>query len=122
MSKASPTLGCLIEISRDIYPFVCLRKPKCVGGITWPKHAHAQSQFGAVKTDLQHPCYYSFRLYARAALAWTKKKRSLRNEKLKANRASETEEQRKERLRIRHENKKTENHEKQRLATLKILK
>ena len=36
---------------------------------------------------------------------WTgkNKKRSLRNEKLKANRASETEEQRKERLRIRHE-------------------
>ena len=34
------------------------------------------------------------------ALAWTKKKRSLRNEKLKANRASETEKQRKERLRI----------------------
>ena len=31
----------------------------------------------------------------------TKKKRSLRNEKLKANRATETEEQRKERLRIR---------------------
>ena len=38
------------------------------------------------------------------------KKRSLRNEKLKANRASETEEQRKERLKIRRENKKTENH------------
>ena len=36
----------------------------------------------------------------RAALAWMKKKRSLRNEKFKANRASETEEQRKERLRI----------------------
>ena len=47
------------------------------------------------------------------------KKSSLRNEKL---RASETEEQRKERLRIRHENKKTENHKKQRLATLKRLK
>ena len=31
------------------------------------------------------------------------KKRSLRNEKLKANRTSETEEQRKERLRIRRE-------------------
>ena len=31
---------------------------------------------------------------------WTKKKRSLRNEKLRVNRASETEEQRKERLRI----------------------
>ena len=37
---------------------------------------------------------------ARAALAWTKKKRSLRNEKFKANRASGTEEQRKERLSI----------------------
>ena len=51
-----------------------------------------------------------------------KKKRSLRNEKLKANRASETEEQRKERLRIRRENKKTEDYEKQILATLKRLK
>ena len=38
------------------------------------------------------------------ALAWMKKKRSLRNEKLKANRASETEEPRKEMLRITHEN------------------
>ena len=36
----------------------------------------------------------------------TKKKRSLRNEKLEANRVSETEEQRKERLRIRCENEK----------------
>ena len=63
------------------------------------------------------------------------KKRSLRNEKLKANRTSETEEQRKERLRIRHEKdgarrrtkgKKrspdTDDYEKQRLATLKRLK
>ena len=40
-----------------------------------------------------------------------KKERSLTNEKLKANRASETEEQRKEMLRIRRKNKKTENHE-----------
>ena len=52
----------------------------------------------------------------------TKKKRSLRNEKLKANRASETEEQRKERLRIRRENERIENHEKQHLATRKRLK
>ena len=37
--------------------------------------------------------------YTLAALVWTKKERSLRNEKLKANRASETE-KRKERLRI----------------------
>ena len=34
-------------------------------------------------------------------------KRSLRNEKLKVNRASETEGQKKESLRIRHEYKKT---------------
>ena len=64
---------------------------------------------------------------------------SLRNEKLQANRASETEEQRKERLRIRRENDRarrrtkklkeekkrsseTEDHEKQCMATLKRLK
>ena len=41
---------------------------------------------------------------------------------LKQTNASETEEQRKERLRIRRENMKTENHEKQFLATLKRLK
>ena len=52
-----------------------------------------------------------YNYYARAALTWTKKKRSLRNEKLKANRATVIEEQRKEMLRIRLENKKTENHE-----------
>ena len=80
--------------------------PKCVGGIKWPKNALAQ--FWAVKNDPRH-LSYSFLLYgyARAALAWTKKKpeknRSLRNKKLKAKRASETEEQRKERLRIRLE-------------------
>ena len=41
----------------------------------------------------------------------TKKKHSLRNEKLRVNRASETEEQRKERLGIedKTENEKTEN-------------
>ena len=50
------------------------------------------------------------------------KKRSLRNEKLKVIRASEIAEQREKMLRIRCENKKTENHEKQRLATLKRLK
>ena len=57
-------------------------------------HAHGQSHFGAVNTDLCHPCY-SFRLHTRAALAWTKKKRSLRNGKLKANRASATEDREK---------------------------
>ena len=52
----------------------------------------------------------------------TIKKCSLRNEKLIANRASETEEQRKERLKIRRENEKIVNHEKHHLATLKRLK
>ena len=53
--------------------FVCLDMPKSVGGITWPKNAHAP--FWAVKHDLRHPCY-SFLLYgyARAALTWTKEK------------------------------------------------
>ena len=63
------------------------------------------------------------------------KKRSLRNEKLKANRTSETEEQRKERLMIRREKDRvrrrsmgkkrfpdTDDYEKQRLAILKRLK
>ena len=62
-SEVSPTLGCSIEISRDIYPFVCLRMakcvgeitwPKCVGGITWPKHVHAQSVWGARWTHTAH--------------------------------------------------------------------
>ena len=86
-SEARPTLGCSIEISRDIYMYVYMcvcHGPKSVGGITWAKRAHAQSQYWAVKSDP----YDSFRLYARAALAWTEEKRSLRNEKLKANRAS----------------------------------
>ena len=83
--------------------------------------ACSKSSFGLLKPTCDTRCY-SFRIYARAVLAWTKKKRSLRNEKLKANRASEIEEQIKERLRIRRENEKIENHEKQHLATLKRLK
>ena len=64
-----------------------------------------------------------------------KEARSLRNEKLKANRTSETEEQRKERLRIRREKDRarrrtkgkkrlpdTDDYEKQGVATLKRLK
>ena len=53
----------------------------------------------------------------------TKKKSSLRNEKLTVNRAPETE-QRKERLRIEDKTRKLEieEHEKQRLSTLKRLK
>ena len=53
-SEASPTLGCSIEISRDIYMYICAcvyRGPKRIGGITWAKRAHAQSQYWAVKSD-----------------------------------------------------------------------
>ena len=77
-------------------------------------------------------------IHARAALAWTKKKRSLRNGNLKQIEL-QTEEQRKERLRIgcekdrartinkilqeeKKRSSETEDHEKQRLATLKRLK
>ena len=77
--------------------------------------------------QLKLTCDTHIILYARAALAWMKKKPkkcSLGNDKLKANRASETEEQRKERLMIRHEqdrakkkkkirSSETEDHEKQ---------
>ena len=57
VSEASPTLGCSIERFRMIYICMCVglyvyRMPKYIGGITWPKHAHAQSKFWAVKTDL----------------------------------------------------------------------
>ena len=45
--------------------------------------------------------------YARVALAWVQKKHSLRNGEFQANRASETEEQRKERLRIGREQDRT---------------
>ena len=72
-------------------------------------HAHAQSLLGAVKPLT--PARVIHCLYARD-LAWTKKKlkkkRSLRNEKLKADRTSETEEQRKESLRIRREKEERE--------------
>ena len=62
----------------------------------------SKSILGGKIRPVTHP-YYSFRLYARAALAWTEEKCSLRNEKHKANRASLTEEQRKVRMKIRRE-------------------
>ena len=102
----------------------------CVGGITWP--TRMLKVFWGRLTGVIH-C-----LYARALAWWKKKlkiKRSLRNEKLKADRTSETEEQRKESLRIRREKDRarrrtkgkkrspdTDDYEKQRLATLKRLK
>ena len=99
-SEASPTLGCMcsIEISRDIYRYVGLSMgnhtkityvKKCVGEITWPKHAHAQSLFWAVKTE----------------------QTELQKSKNRGKKGW-----------IKPEHKKTENLEKQRLATLKRLK
>ena len=73
-----------------------------LGCSTWAEHTH-QSQFGQLKPTCDT---HIILLYARAPIAWTKKKPkkcSLRNEKLKENRASETEELRNERLRIRRE-------------------
>ena len=50
-SEASPTLGCSIEISHDIYIFMCLSWSKMRTQNYVAKHAHAQGQVGAVKTD-----------------------------------------------------------------------
>ena len=61
--------------------------------------ACSKSSFGQLKLTCDTRVIH-FKLYARAALAWMKKKRSLRNKKVKANKASETEEKRKERLKI----------------------
>ena len=84
-----------------VYIYVCLSWAKMRTQNYVAKHVHAQSKFGLLKQTCDtRVIHYNY--YARAALALTKKKRSLRNEKLKA---------RKEMLRIRRENKKTENHE-----------
>ena len=87
--------------------------------------------FGRLNQCYSFPIRYSFSMDEKEA----EKKRSLRTEKLKANRTSETEEQRKERLRIRREKDRarrrtkgkkrspnTDDYEKQCLATLKRLK
>ena len=98
-SEASPTLGCSIKISCDIYMYVGMSvvcQINCVGGITWPT-GMLKVFLGGKDCDTR---VIDFDYVLEQLLAWTKKKRSLRNEKLKANRASDTEEQRKERLRI----------------------
>ena len=54
-SEASPTLGCSIEISRDIYMSVCryvCRMSNYLCSRNYVAHMHAQSHFCSVKTDL----------------------------------------------------------------------
>ena len=83
-SEASPTLGCSIEISRDIYMSVCM---SVVCPITWnhvnQTRACSKSVLGGKIRPVTPVLFVS-----RAGLVWTEEKRSLRNEKLKANRAS----------------------------------
>ena len=73
--------------------------PKCVGGITWSKQVYAQSQFSEFETK----CHLILPSSGQLMTPDTRIIHFYRNEKFKANRASETDEQRKERLRIRHE-------------------
>ena len=49
-SEASPTLGCSIEISRDIYLCVC-RGPKCARRITWPNTRMLKVSLGLKPTS-----------------------------------------------------------------------
>ena len=86
----------------------------------WPNMRMLKVSFGRLKPTYDTRVFHFD--YTLEHFYHGQKKCSLRNQKLKADRASETEERRKERLRIRRENKKIENHEKQRLTTLKRLK
>ena len=49
--RSNHGINIYIYIYMSVGRYVC-RVQKCVGGITWPKCAHAQSQVWAVKTDL----------------------------------------------------------------------
>ena len=67
-----------------IYIYMCVcRGPKCARRITWPNTLMLKVSLGRLKQTCDtRVIHYNY--YARAALAWTKKKRSFRNEKLKA--------------------------------------
>ena len=95
---------------------------KYVGGITWPKNTHAQSQFGGVNRPVTPVLFIST---IRCSFSMDEKeaeqKRSLRSEKLKANGASETEEQR-NRLRIRREKDREEGNQKTTRGKQKIVR
>ena len=62
-----------MSVCRFVYgkPIQNICMPKCVGGITWPKHAHAQSQ---LKPTCDTCIIHFYIVYAKAAFAWMKKK------------------------------------------------
>ena len=83
--------------------------PKCVGRITWPNTRMLNVSFGRLKPTCDtRIIHFYYMLESSFSMDEKENKRSLRNEKLKANRASETEEQSKERLRIGREKDKQE--------------
>ena len=51
-AEARPLMGTifLVYVGMYVCMYVC-RGPKSVGGNTWAKRAHAQSQYWAVKSD-----------------------------------------------------------------------
>ena len=79
-----------INVGMLVYWFVY---KKYICQYTWSKHAHAQSQFGTVTTDLWHPSY-SFRLYGRAALVSMDEKEAEKNVHLEMRNLKQTELQR----------------------------
>ena len=89
---------------RVIYIYVCLSYVKLTEWAEWRGPRASSKSFLGGKAWPVTP--------ARAAFSMTKKKRSLRNEKLKANRASENRGKKGWGLRIRRENEKKENQEK----------
>ena len=48
---ARPIMGTIFLVYVCMYNMCVCRGPKSVGGITWAKRAHAQSQYWAVKSD-----------------------------------------------------------------------
>ena len=74
---------------RVIYIYLCVcRGPNCARRITWPNTRMLKVSLGNLKPTSDTLIIHFDYTLEHAALAWTKKKRSLRNEKLKANGAS----------------------------------
>ena len=81
-AKRTPTLGCSIEISRDIYKYVgrSVGRSVCLSCPKMRRRNYVAQMRACSKSDLggyNRPMtpVYSFRLYARVALALMKKKK-----------------------------------------------